>query len=321
VSLTKEQLEIRRGRVGSSEIGALLGVSEYGTAMTVFTQKLFPEERTEAHLSWGHDVEKAILAAHQRTEGFLYLESPGTLVHPMNPAVCATPDAFGVRSFSAPKVVLECKNSQSFNAGKWGEPGTDSVPLAYVAQVQFELGISLACGQDVAPVAHLIACIGGAPPVVYPIQFDAELFGRLVETAEKFVRDHLMTGIPPDGWETDPAAAEYLACRYERNNGLLLPATEESRNLAAELRALRLKSKETEAQTETLEAKIKDLIGETDGIEGVATWRRAKDTTGIVTDWQAVAAEAVVSPLIIEKHTRIATTRKGSRRLLLAKEK
>ena len=320
MTLTAQQIEVRRTRIGGSEIGALLGISPHRSALDVFASKVLPSrvEESQPHLVWGHDVERAILVSHARSQ-CLRIEEPGTLLHPKHSAICATPDGIGVRE-NGSRVVLEVKNSQWHQSHRWGEPGSDDAPLLYVAQVQMELGIALA-QMGVETIADLVASIGGAPPVAYRIPFDPELFGQLVQVAEKFVRDHIQTGRPPDGWETDPGAAEYLARRFERNDGRLLPADDEIRSLAASVASMRATAKACVEEKEAAEVRLKNAIGDADGFEGVCTWKRSKDTTAAVTDWQAVAQEAHVPEDLIKKHTRLAVTRQGSRRLLLSKEK
>ena len=320
MSLTPEQMEIRRTRIGGSDIGALLGINPYKTSLGVFASKVLPPspEKPAIHLEWGHDVERAILASHARNSD-LKIEEPGTLIHPKHPAICATPDGIGVRK-SGTRVVIEAKNSQWHQAHRWGEAGTDDAPLLYLAQVQMELGIALALG-EVEDVGELVASIAGAPPVIYRIRFDPELFGQLVDVAEKFLRDHVVTGIPPNNWALDRGAGEYLARKFERNDGTVLAATDDLRSLAQSVATMRATEKAAKAEKEVAENALKAALGTADGVAGVCTWKRCKDSTELVTDWRAIAEVARIPPELIAAHTKKIVTKEGSRRLLLAKEK
>jgi predicted phage-related endonuclease len=46
MSLTPEQIAIRRTRIGSSEVGAILGIDPYKSAYDVWTEKMLPPEVT-----------------------------------------------------------------------------------------------------------------------------------------------------------------------------------------------------------------------------------------------------------------------------------
>jgi hypothetical protein len=91
----------------------------------------------------------------------------------------------------------------------------------------------------------------------------------------------------------------------------MLEATEEDVALASRLAALRERMNDLEAQKQELEAHFKGRIMGTSGIEGIASWKKAKDT--LATDWKAVAMELNPPLDIVQKHT---ATKEGSRRFL-----
>ena len=88
MSLSPEQIEMRRTVVGSSEVGALVDYyapreercDPYKTALDVFASKTLPrstESAGEDHRHWGLDLEPAILANHVRRMGYQLLPAPG----------------------------------------------------------------------------------------------------------------------------------------------------------------------------------------------------------------------------------------------------
>lgn len=343
MSLTAEQIAVRKTRVGASEIGALVDfyspssdgqrVDPYKTALRVFADKDLPAENDdpEDHQQWGLDIEPAILTNHARRFGIKLAPAPGTLVHPSLP-LCATPDGIGTRNGRF--IDIQAKNAQRFQSHRWGEPGTDDAPLLYVAQVTVELGILKETPEYrelIEDTGDLAVCIEGGPPKAYHIRFDPEMFGALAELAAKFKRDHLDTRKPPviDGSD---AAADYVKRRWARHTGEMQPWTPDAQALADIAR--------THGETEKISKTLKDearnqlkmLIGEAAGIEGLCTWKLCKDSVKTLVDWEAVSRELAVIAMkgneasaagmleqLARKHLRAVITKKGVRKFLLLK--
>lgn len=270
--LTKEQTELRRTRIGSSEVAALLSLDPYKTAFEVWQSKVLPPtDNAKPHQTWGLDLEPAILAHHVRSKGYELLPPIGSLAHPTLPLVC-TPDALA----KAKSVVLDlqAKNDQGHGQIEWGEPGTDDAPLIYVAQVTVELGVLRATGHDVSH-GEIVVSLRGAPPVAYRVDFDAELFGQIAEVCAKWKRDHLDTLNPPDGNPLE--VAEYVKRRWAKHGETMLQPTPELVALAREVARLRKEKKVLEEVTlPEVESALKAAIGDAAGIAGVCTWKLQK---------------------------------------------
>lgn len=349
MSLSPQQLEIRRTRVGSSEIGALVDFyavegsprcDPYKTAQKVFNEKdLAPEPDAEekAHQVWGLYQEPGILGFHAYSHDLRLVkpkelvlaktEKPEewqTLVHPTLP-ICATPDGIGERTGGRLRDI-QAKNAQRFQSHRWGEPGTDDVPLLYVAQVTFELGILLQHEKFIGrvdDVGDLAVCMEGAPPLAYHIKFDPEMFAGLAHLAAKFKRDYLDTRKPPKIDGSDDAA-DYVRRRWQTHTGDMREWSADAQVLADIARKHAETEKISKDLKEAARNQLKDLIGESSGIEGVGTWKRCKDSTKTLTNWKAVAeALAADDPArlleLAAQHTAVQITKKGSRRLLLTK--
>lgn len=271
MSLNAEQLAMRRTRVGASEIGALLGIDPYKSAFDVFLGKNLPQAQTgEDHRSWGLDMEPSILGFHVRKRGYKLLDPPGSLAHPAFPLVC-TPDALAVAADGT--VALQAKNDQGYGQTEWGDPESDDAPMLYLAQATVEIGVLLAKGYDVVR-DELVVSIRGAPPVAYPVKFDADLFGSLADVAAKFVRDHLETGKPPEGAPAEQA--EYIRRRYANHGEQLLEATPELEELVRRVRERKAEVKLAEGALLICENNLKAAIGEAQGIAGLCTWKLQK---------------------------------------------
>lgn len=317
--LTREQLAIRRTRIGSSDIGAILGVSGR-TALDVFNDKVLPiDDAPSPEMEWGSAIERRILEYHAEREG-LALTFPGTLVHPQHDFICDTPDAIGIGGTG--KLAVESKNVGFYNSSEWGDEGDDA-PFGYLAQVHWHIGVCKA-HELVGDVGHLVPSIGGTPPRKYVVQFDPELFGIMVQRAEQFVRDYLKTGRPP-ALDGSPAADEYLRRKYGVHSDDLLPFDEEADAMRLAIFDIESKEKWLETERVKLRQQISDLIGDKAGVEGVATWKRCKDSVDNVTDWKWIAeklgtrfaVERDVFEALVAENTRQVVTRQGSRRLTL----
>lgn len=286
MSLTPEQLEIRKFRLGASEVGALLGIDPYKTALDLFTGRLYPEKQEgPPHARWGLDVERPILTFCSRARRWHLLGTPKTMVDDRFPALCSSPD--DLTEESKRTVTLDAKNVFWMNADEWGEPGTADVPLLYGAQKHVQIALASSIGG--ADYGYLCASIGGSPPDVWRVQFDPEVFGVINQQAEKFVRDHLRTGKPPTGWERDRSALEYVQRRYKVTDEALAKPTLESLELLGAIRAAELLLAEAEADKAAALAQLSELVGHQRGIEGIAKWVDVAARVENVTNWQLVA--------------------------------
>lgn len=335
MSLTKEQLEIRRTRIGSSEIGAILGVDPHRTAFDVFTAKAYPKDEPSEEMRWGSRVEAAIIEHHALQENVTWL--PGHTIAHKNGITCATPDAFMIRKLSETRWVdgievadsrlrvLECKNVGYYRAALWGDEGDDA-PFNYLAQVHWQIGHGKADSSRVEDEAHLVPVVGGTPPRKYVVQFDPELFGIMMERAEKFHRDHIATGKPPE-MDGSPAADEYLRRRYGLEVQEVRPFDEEAEELRRCILAAEEQIKALEEEKQKVRQQLCERIGDSAGIDGVATWKRCKDTIETQTDWKWIAEQIGtrfdvprdVFHALVEESTKTVTTRQGSRRLILSR--
>lgn len=299
MSLTKEQQAIRKLGVGGSEIAAVLGLSPYAGPLDVYLDKTEDREREpNHHMERGTFLEAGVADWYAHRTGMKLLTCD-TLKHPAKPAVC-TPDRLTV-----PGRLLSIKVPGPYTRAQWGEDGTDEVPEPYMLQLQWEFLVLRANGFELENVAHLAAPIDGDLRI-YPILSDAELQAMMLEKAERFWRDYVEKRVPPPPDGSD-SCAEYLAKRYPRNTGGLVPASGEAAAWAEILRESREAKSQAEVKEKEARNQLVSLIGEADGMEGdgfriMHTLVKGKTKT----DWEAIATEAGVPRALIEKHTTLA---------------
>lgn len=303
MTLTKEQLELRRSGLGGSDIGAVAGLNPYKNALDVWRAKVEGFEQPDnPNMKRGRLLERAVLDWYEGEKEFI-LGYPGTVRHPRVDIALATPDAvceYTSDKLSIEPVVVEAKTASWRVAHHWGEPGTDQIPESYHAQVTWTMGVVGAKGCDV-PV--LLA----EEFQLYHVDFDPELFGQLLELGKKFWRDHVVTGVPPaiDGSES---CAEWLKEKLHQRSEEVLEASGSAevqrwleRYRQADLVEEQAKNAKREARNH-LELAIGEFAGLRCG-DARISWRQSKNTAK--TDWEAVAKEANVSPVLVEKHTII----------------
>lgn len=297
MSLSDAQLEIRRTRIGSSEIAALIPPLADGTTVhphgrgpfDVFANKMGAGKPQSSEMRWGDYVEPAILRMHCESQGLEVLPHPGTLIHPRYSWLCATPDAIA-RDRDGKRRMIEAKNVGRWMAHLWGPEGTDQVPMGYAAQVQVTLDTLLSLGLVDDENADLTASIGGMPPAVYLIDRRPQMFERMAQIAKAFVDNHLVPGIPPEqGWDSD-AAELWLRKKYPTSPNPLLVANADDLRLARQFAYARKrlgKWKEVEAE---MKNRLRARIGPSQGIAGIATNRTNADGTRVLRfskEWSA----------------------------------
>lgn len=124
----------RRLTLGASEISAVLGISKYGTALTVWQSKVVGATYDGNEFThWGQIVEDVVAREFERRLG-QRVERIGPCQHPRLPFLRSSPD----RAVHALRALVQIKTAHHY-AGGWGEPLTDQIPIGYVAQIQAEL--------------------------------------------------------------------------------------------------------------------------------------------------------------------------------------
>lgn len=320
LGLSEKQLILRQSGIGASEIAAVAGIVPGAVAVWERKAGLAPEFEGTSLTEFGHRIEGVIADAYKDRHPGISIFTPGTLRHPKVPIALASPDRVVVppnrRAREVWQSLLEIK-TVFFAGAQFGEEGTDEVPEKYLAQVQWQLEV---CDLQ---NATLVALVNGDYRE-FPISRDREFGGLLLDAAQKWWTDYVVKGVPPPPDGSDEYAS-YLRRRYPSN---LKPALQPTPELVAAVTYYR-ETKEHLDQAEALASEAKQelqaLIGETEGIAGLASWKQNKPSTSV--DWEAVAGElrrylapgldSVIGGLVA-KHT---TTKPGARVLRLATTK
>ena len=301
--------------IGGTDIGAVLGLSPYKTALELWADLVGnegPSFRDQLHLRFGQHNESFIAREFERATGLQTCEHQGTLFHREHGFMFGHVDRFLVKQPGELPVVdgvvvtdalLECKTASAFARHDWGTPGTDEVPPLYLVQCAWYLAIT---GCERAEVAVLL---GNSDFRIYQVTRDLELESLLISHAKQFWFDHVLAKVPPA-----PSSA--------RDASILFPKEEPGKSLEANEMLLEVikdyeeKSRQAQGlsdECERLKTEILSYMGHAEKLthagKTLATWKCAKNSQRI--DTKSLAA---AHPDIALAHT---STVLGSRRFLL----
>jgi putative phage-type endonuclease len=201
VTRPEEPEPLRSQYVGGSDIGAIIGVSERRTALEVWESKLGlsapPDERLAEMLAFRQDMEDAVLRAFFRTHPEIRRNRSNVRVTaPLDeaPRLSCQIDATAIdtRDGGSDSVVVEAKTANERAGKSWGEAGSDEIDAGYVAQVQWQLGLT---GWKRGFLAAAIGMDGDLR--VWEFERDEEMINYMMMAARQFWREHVLAKVPP----------------------------------------------------------------------------------------------------------------------------
>jgi putative phage-type endonuclease len=252
VSLTKEQLELRRQGLSSSDIVALSGTVPFKKRKTVYDvwldkvhpDKVKPTEVIEA-MELGHETEPIIVRRVAKQLGLAVVYPQTTVRHPTIEWAMSTPDALVVESeqrgvvskefaskYYAQNIargLIECKLVGVHVADFWGESGDiENGPPDFVyTQVVWQMMVT---GLPFCVVGAMI----GTEVRTYRVEFDdaaKEYAEALVEMGAKFRADHVLTERPPPVDGSEPSR-NMLAALFQKHNQVQIKADPQAEEAA-----------------------------------------------------------------------------------------
>jgi putative phage-type endonuclease len=197
-----EWVQSRVGRLGASEIAAVMGLSRFQSPFSIWHIKagnIAPEADNQA-MAWGRDLEALIARRFGREHPSWRLSRCGLYANRERPWQVAQPDRIihlGGRRLAA----LEVKTDRY--AESWGPEGTDDIPVYYRCQAMWQM--------DTFGWAecHFAVLITGCDYREYLVRYDPDEATFMRNVAIAFLASIAM-GIPPD---IDDHGATYTAVR------------------------------------------------------------------------------------------------------------
>lgn len=271
--LTKTQIKNRKNGVGASEVAAIFGLSPYLSAYELWmikTGKMDPKWIDEVPcVYWGNMHEATIAKQYEKVTGKKLLNFNKTRYHPKYPFMLCHED----RILKEERKLVECKFAM-FERGKWGEEGSQKVPLHYIIQVQYQLAVMEYEEVDLASL------ISGWDFRIYNFKRDEEIIKKLIEETCKFWELVKSDMPPPLQTRKDVSLA------YPSNNGNYKSADENAKLSLEKIKSIRDKQKKLEEERKKFERDLTLFIGESEGISEankiLATWKSNSKGTRVL---------------------------------------
>lgn len=247
-------LEARKSGIGASEIACVLGVSPWGSALSLFAQKTGqmepPNLEENEAVFWGNALEEAIIDGYAKRTGRLVKRFAKLIRSKRWPWMLCTPDALTSDDGGKTWWPLQIKNIGFNSADHW----QDGAPEYYRVQVTQE---ALVFGASKCTAAALVA---GQKLVWEDVEVDEILKRKIVNLGGAFWEDHVVKCVAPRADGSDSARAALAALYPRETPGMLaqLPAT--LLDVDAELLQVKQKQAELDERRSELEIQIKEAL-------------------------------------------------------------
>lgn len=217
----------RTGFIGGSDIAAILGISPWKTAVDLWLDKIalpkndaVPPVADTAPTRRGKRLERYVLDMIREEHGLDVIAANERHRDADVPYFAAEID-FEYRDSDTGDIENgEIKTVHPFKAAEWGALATDELPLHYVAQAQWGIGIKqrrrcrvfALIGDDLRP---------------YVIERDAETIVAMRERAHDFWQRYVLPRLRPPIDYVDPRTLATLRRLYPGTDGSTIDANEE----------------------------------------------------------------------------------------------
>lgn len=238
--------------VGGSDIGAILGLSPYRSIVDVWLDKIAPAANDDGKNAVakrrGSRLEPYLLDLIREEHGLEVLTRNERYVDPQVPYFAAEIDA------ETADENVELKTVHPFKAKEWGTLESDELPLHYLAQVQWGLGIRK------RPRCRVFALIGDDLRP-YVVERDDETIAALRERAAEFWTKHVVPKERPPLDYDDPRTIETLRRLYPGTDGTTVEATAEHASWRAVFEQAKEKAARYEAVADGAKAHLLETMG------------------------------------------------------------
>lgn len=273
--------EQQQSGLGATDTPKILGLSKWGSPLSVYQSKVDPPTPDESSLpAWlGLKLQSTVGELYTAATGQRLRAANGHYRHKTHPWLVCHLD---FRGLHRPNLLVEAK-TRAYMKG-WGADGTGEIPDDVWAQVQHEMMVTG------ATETHVAVLFGHHTFRVYQIfRHDAFIAG-LMDKLDDFWHNHVLARVPPLP-SAHPMDAQILADKYPENDPFYRAATPTQMELVREYRAALTREAEAKQQVELLKNRLKDVIGDHLGLEGpfgTITWKKTKDSTRV--GWEQVAS-------------------------------
>lgn len=270
-------LELRKGGIGSSEVGTILGLNPYETPYQLWRKKKGLDAPTPENFAMraGHYLEDAVSLFYQDETGNEIIKSSAgdwLIVNNERPFLRVSPDRTcwkrGMARKHDNKGIVECKTTQK-------EIDGDSLPQHWFCQLQYQLGVA---ELNWGAIAWLTA---GREFGYRDLTFDKDFYDWMIEEVTRFWVDCIQGNQEPLAINVEDVilkSPRHIAGKTLTANDDIIAELAELKEVREELAALDQRKKAIE---ETIKMTMGDaealVLPNTDDV--LCTWKAGKDRT------------------------------------------
>lgn len=270
----------RGGYIGSGDCGAILGVSEYRSAVDVYQSKIAPSEESfapTAVMERGIILEPVILDAFEKARGVRVIDRqmfrgiPG-LAFPIASHIDGRVEGTGA--------LVEAKSAAFGLRDQWGAPGSAEIPENYLCQAVHHL----ACNPEADGIWQPVMFVGFTIQLVeFYVPRDAQFVKDVIDAEVAFAEKHIIQRLPPPA-----VTSEDVKRLYPKALGTSVEATTEVALAVNDLRSLRQRIKALQDEDDLIEGKVAAALGQHERLtfagKDIATFKTQKRASYVVKD-------------------------------------
>jgi putative phage-type endonuclease len=274
--------------LGGSDVGAILGLSKYRSAVDVWMEKTgkFTAQKDALPLRFGQFAEEFVAQEYALATGCKLAIYEAPIPHPHYAYIQGHIDRF-VLEKDTPLIgdvgaiqalrILECKTANPFAQSEWGEVGTDQIPLSYLVQCVWYMMITKIERTDLAVL------FGNADFRIYEVRRDQELEQMVLERAINFWENHVLKDLPP------PASSEsdYKSLFPQSSPAKSIEATSETLELIKKLNEMSQQIELLDTEISNIKQRIMAQMQDAEVLtlqgKTIATWKAPKPSVRLDT--------------------------------------
>lgn len=256
MSLTQSQIEERKLGIGGSDAGIVCGFHSSKTPLELYYQKLglhnfkFTDEVLEA-MEWGNLIEPLVMEQYGKKNG-LKLKKPETsLVHREYTWMRANVDFI-----CEDKPIIGEIKTAFFMGNDWGEDGTDSVPLGYLAQMAHNRIVAESHYGIPIEEVHMPVFNTNRIRKTFIYRKNEANEANLIELERIFWKEHIEKEIP-----VNPVTFHDVKLRYPVSNESISYVDDYHMELVKELQIMKSQTKGITSREEEIKTILGNYMG------------------------------------------------------------
>ncbi len=212
-------LDARRGYLGASEAGAILGLDQYRTPLDVYNEKLglVAPFGGNAHTMRGQRLEHIAAEEYERMTGEALLIREAELVHPDYAFIRGHVDR--IAKDDGRIIEIKCPSIAGFRAHQ-----RNGLPNSYILQAQVYMGLA-----GIHKLTWVLFCADAWDLITFDVEFDPDMYRMAVAGMADFWNNNVLAQQPP----RFDANADKATIEFEKIGGDVTHLTDDEALTAA----------------------------------------------------------------------------------------